>query len=65
MSSQAQTALVHAKRHWPAIITTVLWPFAYKYSELLYNHLHVGEDGLSPTERFPSAQVKIEIFGVN
>ena len=35
--------------------------FAYKYSELLYNHLHVGEEGLSPAEKFSDAQVKIEI----
>ena len=42
------------------MITTVLWPFAYKYTELLYNHLNVREEGLSPAEKFPDAQIKIE-----
>ena len=27
LSSQAKTVLLHAKRHWPAMITTALWPF--------------------------------------
>ena len=62
LSSQARTVLLHAKRHWPAMITTVLWPFASKYSELVYNHLHVGEEnGLLPAKRFSDAQVRIEI----
>ena len=43
------------------MITTVLWSFAYKHSVLLYNHLHVGEDGFSPAEQFLDAQAKIEI----
>ena len=34
------------------MITVVLWPFAYKYVELLYNHLHVDEKGYSPIQKF-------------
>ena len=39
LSSSARTLLLHAKRHWPAMMSVMLWPFAYKYAELLYNHL--------------------------
>ena len=44
------------------MITIVLWPFAYKYSELLYNHLHVGEeDDISSALSFSGAQIIIGI----
>ena len=43
------------------MISTVLWPFAYKYVELFYNHLSLVKDGLSPAEKFSDAQVKVEL----
>jgi len=57
LSSKARTLLLHAKRHWPTMITVVLWPFAYKYAELLYNNFHVDEEGYSPIQKF-SGQVE-------
>lgn len=57
LSSKAHTLLLHAKRLWPSMITVVLWPFAYKYAELLYNHFHLDEAGYSPIQKF-SGQVK-------
>ena len=32
LSSQERIILLHAKRHWPAMISVILWPFAYKYA---------------------------------
>ena len=52
LSSKAKTLLLHAKRHWPSMITVILWPFAYKYAELLYNHLHMDENGCSLIQKF-------------
>eukprot|EP00978_Attheya_sp_CCMP212_P025995 scaffold84697_cov32-Attheya_sp.AAC.2 len=31
---KGHTLLLHAKRHWPEAITTILWPFALKEQEL-------------------------------
>ena len=61
LTTSARTILLHAKRHWSSMITTVLWPFAYKYAELLYNHLHVDALGLSPAEKFCNTPVKLEV----
>jgi len=52
LSLQARIILLHAKRHWPAMISVILWPFAYKYAELLYNHMHVDSKGYSPAQKF-------------
>ena len=60
LTSSARAILLHAKRHWPSMISTILWPFAYKYAELIYNHLHVDDVGLSPAEKFCDTSVKIE-----
>jgi hypothetical protein len=32
------TLLLHAKRHWPDYITTMLWPFALKEAAYCLNH---------------------------
>ena len=59
LTSRAGTILLHAKRHWPALISTILWPFAFKYAELLYNHLHLDNIGLSPIEKFSMTPEKL------
>eukprot|EP00957_Ditylum_brightwellii_P198075 15090820-Ditylum_brightwellii.AAC.1 len=43
--------LLHAKRHWPEYITTTLWPYALKMTEVCCNKFDVDEDGVSPEER--------------
>eukprot|EP00957_Ditylum_brightwellii_P053332 4043074-Ditylum_brightwellii.AAC.1 len=44
--------LLHAKRHWPDYITTILWPYALKMAEVYCNKFDVDEDGISPEEIF-------------
>ena len=34
------------------MIAVILWPFAFKYAELLHNHLHLDKNGLSPIQKF-------------
>ena len=65
MSSHARTLILHAKRHWPAMMSVVLWPFAYKYAELLYNHLHLDDKGRSPIEKFCKANMKIDLRDIH
>ena len=39
--------LLHAKRHWPDYITTMMWPFALKEAALWLNQLSLRLDGRS------------------
>eukprot|EP00957_Ditylum_brightwellii_P101252 7715503-Ditylum_brightwellii.AAC.1 len=50
LSHSAGIFLLHAIRKWPGVITTALWPFAYKTQEECHNHLDLNTDGLSPIE---------------
>ena len=34
------------------MIMVILWPFAYKYAELLHNHLSMDKKGYSPVQKF-------------
>ena len=61
LSSQARIILLHAKRHWPAMISVILWPFAYKYAELLYNHLNVDDRGYAPVQKFCSNTATLDL----
>ncbi|KAL7465002.1 hypothetical protein ACHAXS_005332 [Conticribra weissflogii] len=44
----SQTLLLHAQRHWPEYITTMLWPLALKAAQDQLNQLNVNLDGKSP-----------------
>ena len=48
----ARTLLLHAVRHWPGFITTMLWPFALKEAAYRLNKLMLDENGLSAEARF-------------
>eukprot|EP00957_Ditylum_brightwellii_P058133 4408525-Ditylum_brightwellii.AAC.1 len=49
-SHNCRIALLHAKRKWPEIITSALWPFCYKTVEERHNRLHFSSNGMSPLE---------------
>ncbi|KAL7447818.1 hypothetical protein ACHAXS_000095, partial [Conticribra weissflogii] len=44
----SRTLLLHAQRHWPEYITTMLWPFALKAAQDRMNQWHVNLDGKTP-----------------
>ena len=48
----ASTLLLHAKRHWPEAICTILWPFALKAFEDRRNHWRLDSNGRSPIQKF-------------
>eukprot|EP00957_Ditylum_brightwellii_P054540 4132305-Ditylum_brightwellii.AAC.1 len=50
LSHNASTILLHAKRKWPSIIISILWPFCYKCAEERHNLLDLNAEGLSPME---------------
>eukprot|EP00957_Ditylum_brightwellii_P144159 10983950-Ditylum_brightwellii.AAC.1 len=50
LSHRTRTILLHAKRKWPCVITSISWPFCYKCTEECHNLLDLNSDGLSPVE---------------
>ena len=48
----ARTLLLHAIRHWPSHITTMLWPFALKEAAYRLNKLSIRSDGRSVEDTF-------------
>eukprot|EP00957_Ditylum_brightwellii_P152976 11644060-Ditylum_brightwellii.AAC.1 len=50
LSHSARTILLHAKRKWPSVITSIIWPFCYKCAEEHHNLLDLNTEGLSPVE---------------
>ena len=52
MSYAGRTLLLHAKRKWPTIIVTALWPFALTAAVERHNRIDPKKDLKSPTERF-------------
>ena len=65
LSSQARIILLHAKRHYPVMISVVLWPFAYKYAELIYNHMYIDDKGYSPAQKFCSNTGQISMKDIH
>ena len=59
LTNGARTVLLHAKRKWPKIISTILWPFSLQSIVDRHNHLSLDKDGKSPLEKF--TQTKDEI----
>ena len=49
---QARTLLLHAKRYWPTVITTMLWPLALLTAAEHHNLWHIKEDGKTHMMQF-------------
>jgi hypothetical protein len=47
----SRTMLLHAQRHWPEMISTMLWPLALKCAAEQINSLRVDENGFSPAAK--------------
>ena len=61
LTNGARTVLLHAKRKWPKVIKTVLWPFALQSVVERHNCLHLDQDGKSPLEKFSQTTEEIVI----
>ena len=59
-----RTVLLHAKRKWPSVISTILWPFAVQSIVDRHNRLSLDENGKSPLEQFAktSDDIRAEDF---
>ena len=57
----ARTMLLHAKRHWPEMITNMLWPFALKMAAERLNNFTENAEGLSPQEVLSGCKNEIDI----
>ena len=60
LSDGGRILLLHAKRHWPEAISTILWPYAIKCVESRKNEMSVGLDNLTPVERFANTSFPID-----
>ena len=47
------------------MIAVLLWPFAYKYAELLHNNWHLDENGLSPSQKFCGTEHRMELKDIH
>jgi len=54
-----RTLLLHAKRHWPEMITTMLWPMALKAAEERLNILSLDMDGQTPQSKWSGDDCQI------
>lgn len=58
----SRTYLAHAMYRWPPSIaekyvSTILWPFAIKYANEIFNNFHFDSTGLTPTTSFAKTRV--------
>ena len=56
MSSGTRTLLMHALRNWPEIISTILWPYAWKEVERRMNLFGFNQHGDHPECSFGNLQ---------
>eukprot|EP00957_Ditylum_brightwellii_P047983 3644099-Ditylum_brightwellii.AAC.1 len=49
-SHNCRKALLHAKKKWPEVITSALWPFCYKAVGERHNRLDLNSNKMSPLE---------------
>ena len=61
LSYGARTVLLHAKRKWPNVISTILWPFALQSIVERHNRLHLDKNGKSPIEKFSQTDEEIVV----
>ena len=51
LTESARILLLHAKRQWPKVISTVLWPYALKMACELHNKLDLDDSLCSPLQK--------------
>ena len=47
----SRNQLLHAKRHWPEAINTILWSLALKEAVVLHNNFQFDSDGRNPISK--------------
>ncbi len=56
-----QTLLLHTKRHWPEMITTMLWQQALKAAETHLNHLSMNANGKTLLSQFAQVDCQVSV----
>ena len=52
VTEKDRTLLLHAQRHWPECVDTMLWPFAVKAAIDRLNNLQIDLDDNTPSSKF-------------
>ena len=55
----SRTILLHAKRKWPTVISTILWPYAAQCLVERHNRLSLDEHAKSPLEKWSGIEDNI------
>eukprot|EP00957_Ditylum_brightwellii_P181636 13836452-Ditylum_brightwellii.AAC.1 len=63
LSHNGRTSILHAKRKWPDVISSALWPFSYKNVEEKHNMLDLDANSWSPLEKMLGEQEEIVADG--
>ena len=61
LTEYARTLLLHGNQIWPEAVKLALWPYTLKEAERVFNELRVGEDDLTPLERFARTRQTLDI----
>ncbi len=56
-TNDSRTLLIHAQRHWPEMISTILWPYAWKAIEYRDNIFGLNRNGQHPVQAFSGSQL--------
>ena len=62
ITETSRTLLLHAQRHWPEYVDTMLWPFAVKVAIERLNCLQMDLDGITPNAKmFNTQQMRMNV----
>ena len=61
LTSHSRILLLHAKRHWHEMVGPLLWPFAWKAAERMYNLFQLDENGKSPMNKISGTDIRNSI----
>ena len=53
--------LLHAKRHWPEAITTILWTYDIKAEGARHNSFHLNNSGIFPFQLFSGVETTFDL----
>ena len=61
LTNDSRTLLLHAQRHWPEMISNILWPYAWKEVERRDNIFGLNRYGRHPIQHFTGSNVPFPV----
>ena len=60
-TNDSRTLLIHAQRHWPEMISSILWPYAWKEIERRDNIFGINKHGRHPIQAFGGSKLPFTV----